>query len=69
MNKHKHRAIKGASEVRCYSGSVSRDQEPRAAGGVCIVEQCLCGAYRKTNSNGGFVERGAWIVPDGESRA
>lgn len=59
--KHQHKADKTRQEFRAYTGGVSRDQEPRAHGGCCIVDRCRCGAYRKTNSNAGYLELGPWI--------
>ena len=58
--KHTHR-IK-TSETRGYTGGVSQRQEPRAAGGICVVDTCSCGAMRRTNRNQGYQERGAWTL-------
>jgi len=60
MIKHVHTAYR--SEDYCYSGPIaSADEEnPLAHGNIVIVEQCTCGAERRTNSNGGQYEEGAW---------
>jgi hypothetical protein len=54
---------KTTSYDKCYSGPVSRDENPMAHGGICTVETCQrCGATRKTNVNGNHIEEGLWIV-------
>lgn len=57
---HRHKAK--TRTTRGYFGGAygAKHQEPRAAGGVCFVETCACGARRETNSNGRFEERGTW---------
>lgn len=57
-NGHAHVVAK--TDLVGYTGGVSRDQEPRAAGGICVVEHCVCGDTRKRNENAGFVEQGDW---------
>lgn len=44
----------------CYTGSVSRNENRAAHGGVCHIETCECGATRRTNSNGRHEEVGEW---------
>lgn len=60
---HRH----GAKTERTipYFGPVTSDRRranPRAHGGVTIVQTCRCGAHRKINSNGGQLERGFWLT-------
>jgi hypothetical protein len=58
-----------------YSGGVARvsaatgkplagssHQEPSAAGGICIVQTCACGAIRRTNRNQGWRETSGWVA-------
>lgn len=59
---HKHRAK--TTTTRAYTGSVSRDENRAAHGGVCHHETCACGAERRINSNGRHEERGAWVMPE-----
>jgi hypothetical protein len=59
---HQHRAVPNRREIRGYTGSVSREEEPRAHGGVCVVDHCRCGAVRRTNENQCWMERGEWVV-------
>jgi hypothetical protein len=58
MVRHKHTASK--TDTRGYTGSVSRDENRAAHGGVCEVETCACGYTRRTNVNGRHVEQGNW---------
>jgi hypothetical protein len=62
----RHPRARVAESTYCYSGPISSAREnPRAHGGSCEVETCLrCGAERRTNINGGAVERGTWFVTD-----
>jgi len=63
MTKHKHTAK--AEETLAYMGGVANyprtHQEPRAAGGICIVETCACGEVRRTNRNQGHRETSGWL--------
>lgn len=61
--KHKHRVVR-ESEPYGYRGSVSRDENRAAHGGICVTQYCSCGAERRENSNGRHVETGVWYVPD-----
>lgn len=62
--RHQHKANRDEQQIRAYTGGVATGgrypQEPRAAGGICIVDYCACGAMRRTNTNAGYVERGPW---------
>lgn len=58
---HRHRAEKTTN--RPYTGPVSTRENRAAHGGVCVVDVCKCGAERRTNSNGGHLERGPWVQP------
>lgn len=50
-----------ASTDRCFSGSVSRDQNRAAHGCITYTEECLlCGARRAVNQNQGHFEQGDW---------
>lgn len=48
------------SKEVCFSGSVSRDENPAAHGNICRIDYCRCGAERRTNINGCHVEQGSW---------
>ena len=61
---HRHRPDPTKTYERCYSGPVSPRQNPVAHGNICIVEECSCGAVRRTNSNAGAIERGPWVEAD-----
>jgi hypothetical protein len=68
MSRCRHNRTREATY--CYSGPVSRRENPVAHGGVCFVETCLtCGAVKRTNSNGGQLERGPWTNDSDASRA
>ena len=58
MKTHRHRPER--TTERPFSGPVSERENPRAHGGVCLVETCSCGAERRLNSNAGALERGKW---------
>ena len=57
---HKHRAK--TSETRAFTGPVANGaRENRAAhGGHTRRETCSCGATRRVNVNGSYVEWGEW---------
>lgn len=60
---HRHKA--DHEETRSYTGGVavkSVQVEPRAAGGICMVEFCACGAKRRTNRNQGYRETSGWVT-------
>ena len=61
---HVHKAK--TSETRCFTGPVATGaRENRAAhGGYCRHEVCACGATRRVNVNGPYVERGRWTTAD-----
>lgn len=61
---HRH-AVK-TTRTFAYSSPVGppEEQDQRAHGGVRHVDTCSCGAERKTNSNGRFVETTGWYMPD-----
>ena len=61
---HRHRADPSKRIERPFSGPVARPATREAHGGICLVDRCKCGATRETNSNGGHVERGPWLVDD-----
>lgn len=56
--KHRHRVKDTA--VLPFFGPVSRRENRAAHGGVCLVDQCACGARRMRNVNGRHLERGDW---------
>jgi hypothetical protein len=59
-----------STRIMPFFGPVSRDENPSAHGGVCIVETCACGSMRKMNLNNGHREAGSWFVdPKHEERA
>lgn len=59
---HTHVAVRETIHGYQYSVATSPAfAEPRAAGGICTVETCGCGAQRRTNSNGRWIEQGAWV--------
>jgi hypothetical protein len=62
-----HTKTKVISE-KCFSGSVSKNQNPAAHGNVCYTEECLyCGLQRDVNVNQNHVEKGSWKEsPDSE---
>lgn len=57
---HRHKAIR--TTTTCFTGPVSRKENPAAHGGVCYVDYCACGAERRTNVNQCFTETGAWTA-------
>lgn len=62
MKPHRHRA----KEERIYGfrGQIwGATPEPRAHGGVVLMQDCACGATRAINSNGMWEERGPWRAP------
>jgi len=64
MANHKH-TVKTESKPYGYRGGVATratGQEPRAAGGICVRQECACGAYREVNKNNGYAERGPWYA-------
>jgi len=64
MSAHRHQALAGRTVTRCFTGPVSRHENPAAHGGVTLVHYCACGATRRTNQNGRHIERGPWQEPD-----
>ena len=60
---HRHLRLPQGRSVTSYRGPVASPENPQAHGGVCFVDRCRCGATRKTNSNGGALERGPWVAP------
>lgn len=59
---HQHKAV--TSSTHGYTAPIPGARyEPRAHGAVTIRETCACGAFRRTNSNGRFDERGPWTMP------
>ncbi len=47
-----------------FIGSVSAtDSDERAHGGITEVDVCRCGAERRANVNGRWVEQGTWCAP------
>ncbi len=57
---HRHRAVPKLQKIRGFGGPVSKDENRRAHGNVCVVDTCCCGAQRLSNHNQGSVERGEW---------
>lgn len=58
---HRHKAA--TEYVGAYTGGITdpvRGQEPRAHGGIRVVETCKCGATRTTNKNQGWSESTGW---------
>ena len=66
MSTKSHRHSVKTESIRAYTGGVATGgrypQNPMAAGGVCTVQTCACGAIRKINSNGRHQERGPWVA-------
>jgi hypothetical protein len=65
MTTTKHRHTTKTSRIQGYTGGVAtpgRRQDPRAAGAICEVETCSCGAERRTNKNQGHRETSGWVV-------
>jgi hypothetical protein len=58
MVKHVHEAVR--TDTRPYTGTVSKDENNAAHGGICEVETCACGYFRRTNVNGRHTEQGHW---------
>jgi len=63
-----HRADK--IETRGYTGSVAvapyTEENRSAAGNICDLETCRCGAKRSVNRNGRHEELGVWLAPTTE---
>jgi len=57
---HRHRAVPKLARTVTYSGPVSRWPIVAAHGGVTVVDQCRCGAERRSNHSCGHVEYGPW---------
>lgn len=50
-------------EALPFFGAVSSEEIPQAHGGVCEVTTCgVCGATKRANVNGRFVEHGRWEI-------
>jgi hypothetical protein len=62
MKRHHHRTIPGLTTTRGYSRPVAPagHEVPGAHGGVENTYHCGCGATRKANVNGDYVEWGVW---------
>lgn len=61
---HRHR-VKSTATYGYSAPIQGAKYNPRAHGGVCIVEYCACGARRACNSTGwGRDEQGPWRMPD-----
>jgi hypothetical protein len=61
---HKHRIHR--TFTRPFTGSVAVTREkPQAHGNITIMDICRCGAVRKQNVNGAWLERGPWLMPSG----
>lgn len=60
-DRHTHRTV--SERERCFTGPVSRDENPAAHGCVTIEYRCACGAIRECNHNGMHAEMGDWIEP------
>lgn len=60
---HHHRPTHAISDLAPgpYTGPVRWPGNPAAHGGVSYVQQCRCGAVRRTNANAGAREVGAWV--------
>lgn len=55
--------------TRAFRGSVSRDENPAAHGGVCVDVECTgCGAHRSENRNAGHIEVSPWGATREERR-
>lgn len=59
-----HRHTVETSRTSCFSGPVSRDENPSAHGGITEHQTCSCGATRRININGGHVEKGHWVASE-----
>lgn len=59
-----HRHSAGDVRIRPYAGPVASRENRAAHGNIVEIARCQkCGAERRTNRNGGHVERGAWVTP------
>jgi hypothetical protein len=68
---HKHKQRKDAEKryfgwSRCVGNGTDCGG---AHGGVTIVEECACGAIRRTESNGRHESTLGWWTPEGEENA
>ena len=63
MRRHQHRPKTSRTGGYAYGVAIYpyTHQEPAAAGGICTVDVCACGARRYTNSNGRYHESSPWI--------
>ncbi len=63
---HRHRPIKDVGGIFGFTACVSPGRcNPTSHGGVTILERCICGAERRTNSTGrGREETSGWIIQD-----
>lgn len=63
MRRHQHRPK--TSHTCGYSHGVAihphTHQVPEAAGGICTIDTCVCGARRYCNTNGRYTELSPWI--------
>ena len=66
--KHKHEAVAGLTRQYPYRGPIEIPVRPnsKARGGVCVIEECACGARRSSNVSGDHTESGAWKRENGE---
>ena len=64
--KHKHVALPHKTREYPYRGPISIPVKynDRAHGGICVVEECECGARRSANVSAGHVEQGTWRLAE-----
>ena len=60
MKTHKHRTAKRSNPYGYNCCVAGIDCVPGSHGGVTYLETCSCGAARRVNSNGRYVEREPW---------
>ena len=69
MPHHRHCPIETLHLVHGWTHCVAKlpaSCQGASHGGVTHRDECGCGAYRFTESNGRHVKRGAWIMPSKE---
>lgn len=47
-----------------FFGPSSHDENRAAHGNICVIEECECGAERRTNVNQCHIEEGEWSGGD-----
>ena len=62
MKKCKHPKKNVVVRIKPYRPIVARSPNPVATGNITIVEICVCGATRLTNSNASQTETTGWQI-------